>query len=212
VPVVRSVLLALAVIAAGCGPRAFTAVDAAAPAAPEAGGDTADGGAAVCPSPAGCNDDPTTSALAGTCTPSGDYWYCQCADGFSINPKTSLCRAGTACVAAAADSWDFRMRFDTTDCASRAATACDAPVRAFQTPLFAELLALGGPTCTLPEFLTVRVELVNGCPTQLEANDVVGASLDLDYLRCFADSLKGARFSCAAATDCFMAEWDDLLP
>ena len=160
-----------------------------------------------------CNDDPTQPTPAGTCTPFGDSWYCECADGFSLNPKTSLCRQGTTCVAAAADEWTFRMPFDASDCASRTPLSCDTPG---QDSVTAALLALPGSKCTLPAFLTVRIEIVAGCPTLLEARGPGGAAtLDsyyLDYLACFAQSLGGARLACAGANDCVMAEADTLLP
>jgi hypothetical protein len=188
----------------------------------DAGGNEATGGAndagGSCPGPAVCNDDPSMSALAGTCVPFGDYWYCECADGFSINPKTQRCRAGNVCVAAAADAWPFRMTLDASDCASRSATACDEPGSDPHAQVLAMLGQLSSePGCYLPSNLTVRVELVDGCATLLEARSPSGdngpiAQFYLDFLECFRAKLAATRIACGTAADCYMAEWDTLAP
>jgi hypothetical protein len=213
----RVAFLALAAVSGACGARPLAGV------APD-GGDAPDGGTDVaggpaCPAPAACNDDPAMSALAGTCVALGDYWYCQCTAGFSLNPKTQRCRAGSACVAAAADAWPFRTGFDTSDCASRPAVACDAPASGGQSLILAKLgrLSIANPTCSLPSYLTVRVELVDGCATLLEGRgptDDQGPvqQYDLDFLECFGAELAATRFACGNATDCYMAEWDTLAP
>jgi hypothetical protein len=212
--------LVLAAVAAGCGGRPLD-VGVASDAAPEAPAAEAatppDAGTGVCASPDICSDDPAMSAVAGACVPDGDYWYCACADGFSINPKTNRCRAGTACVAAAADEWDFRMPFDASDCAARAPTACDANTHPGQDAVATELLALPGPKCAMPPNLTIRIEVVAGCPVILEGRapnpgDGTIASFYLDYLHCLADAVGGVRLACAGGPDCVMAEWDTLAP
>jgi hypothetical protein len=210
------VILSLAVLV-GCGARSLAPAKIEKDAGPDVQAATDAGDApaadARCASPTVCNDDPTQRTPAGTCTPAGDYWYCECAPGFSINPKTSLCRPGTACVAAAADEWLFRMSFDASDCATRTASSCDSGSPG-QDPVSAAALALPGPQCTLPADLTVRIELAVGCPTLLEARGPSeGNTLNsyyLDYLQCLAASLDSARLACAGASDCVMAEWDTL--
>jgi hypothetical protein len=209
----------IAALAAGCNGRPLN-VEARATGTTDGGGDAApadviEAVGGVCSSPDICSDDPAMSAVAGMCVPDGDSWYCQCADGFSINPKTNRCRVGSTCVAAAADAWDFKVAFDASSCASRAPTACDAPQH--QGDVEAELLALPGQSCTLPEALTVRIEVVGGCPTVLEGSGPhpSGGTLNsyyLDYLHCLAASIQGVRLACGGATDCVMAEWDTLAP
>jgi hypothetical protein len=50
--------------------------------------------ASLCGSPTACNDDAAMSTPAGTCfvaDAAPPYSYCECAEGFSQNPKTGLC-------------------------------------------------------------------------------------------------------------------------
>lgn len=124
-------------------------------------------------------------------------WYCECHGGFSINPKTARCRAGSACMAAAADDWQFRMQLDAGGCGSRPATACPGGAIDLGT-----LQALMTGACYLPGYLMIRVELVGGCPTLLEARSTVRPALADDetkFLSCFAPRLAATRFSCAAS-------------
>jgi hypothetical protein len=220
----RTIVLVMGLLAtgAGCGGRPL-GVHPAPNVTSDGGRDATiapmDGsGGPVCPAPAACNDDPTMSALAGACVASGDYFYCQCADGFSINPTTQRCRAGNVCVAAAADAWPFRMTLDTSDCLSRSPTACGEP----GSDPHAQVLAMLGhlsskPGCSLPANLTVRVELVDGCATLLEGLSTRGdqgslAQFYLDFLTCFGTELEATRFGCGTTADCYMAEWDTIVP
>jgi hypothetical protein len=149
-----------------------------------------------------CNDDPSVSALEGTCAPLG---YCECKDGFSLNRKTQHCRAGKDCVAAAADDWPFRMQLDAGGCASRQATTCPSGKLDWMA-----LYAAMTNTCHLPANLGIRVEVEGGCPTLLQAKSPVRTSLvdsEMRFLSCFATQLAKTRFACPV-TDCIMAEQD----
>jgi hypothetical protein len=110
-------------------------------------------------------------------------------------------------MAAAADEWQFRMQLDAGGCASRPATACSGGAIDLGT-----LQSLMTGACYLPGYLMVRVELVEGCPTLLEARSTVRPALadyETKFLSCFAPQLAAARFSCAAST-CAMLETDTL--
>jgi hypothetical protein len=79
--------------------------------------------------------------------------------------------------------------------------------------LEAATLSLPGPKCSLPLHLEVRVELVYGCPTTLEAGGPYGPTLPayvLDYLNCLADALAKARIACGTAADCFKEDLETI--
>jgi hypothetical protein len=213
-------LLAAALVA-GCGAHPLaTPIDGSPPendAEPDAAATSEGDAAGPCASPAPCNDDPAMSGLAGTChvfDGPPQSWWCECADGFSINPATGRCRAGTACVAAAADAWPFKMPFDTTDCGSRAPTACESSDAGAEMRVEGTVGSLGWqPTCSLPELLTVRIEITDGCPTLLEGRGV-GRSLspqDTAFLACYGARLASTHVACGSGMACQMMEWD-LLP
>jgi hypothetical protein len=164
-----------------------------------------------CASPAACNDDPTLQTIAGVCDPTFAAGSCACNAGFSPNPRTGRCRAGTACAASAADPWDFRMPLDTADCASRATTACADG----GTPRDV-LATLMTSTCQLPLELTLRVELVDGCPTLFEAGAAPTATFSAEafqpFLTCFTAILEHARLACSTGTDCLLETEFPVLP
>jgi hypothetical protein len=202
-----SVGLLFACLSIGCGSSTTLAPDGS----PEGGADTAveEDGAGFCTPGADqtCNEDPSLSSLAGTCTSRG---YCICHDGFSISSKTQRCRVGNTCVAAAADEWSFRMPIDASDCASRAPTICrnkDLDTSDLDT-------LMTSSACILPVNLLIRVELAGGCPTLLQASprglNPTLSDQDTQFLSCFATQLASRRFSCADST-CVL-EGNILLP
>jgi hypothetical protein len=209
--------LVVAVALLGCGSSKSLSVDGAADAG-DATGDAVDGDRTsvdAADAPASrrctpgadqtCNDDPRVSSLWGACDNNG---LCSCKDGFSVNPATGRCRLGSSCVAAAADAWPFRLELDATGCAGRAAMAC--PNASFDRQAFD---ALRSGSCQLPSYLDVRVELVDGCATLLEARSrltTTPSSTDMQFLSCLAPLLEQARFVCGAAKDCIMEETDTL--
>jgi hypothetical protein len=153
-----------------------------------------------CASPTVCTDDPDAGVVAGTCDESV-IGQCDCVAGYSINPRSGRCRAGTACVAAAADPWEFMTTFDTSDCASRAPTAC-----MMDDPRGPPILRLATPACELPLELTVRVELQDGCPTRLEVAPAPGVpsvpAFAQPFFACFSTILAHARLACSTGADC----------
>jgi len=162
-----------------------------------------------------CNDNPVMSALAGMCVaremPAGTS-YCTCADGFSINPRTWRCRAGTECAASATDAWGFSASFDTQDCARRAVTSCSSLV---DRPVEQAFFALTADrACLLPAYTTLRLELRDGCPTLFEAHTDLpeGTPLDPSSLGCMAALLAGVRFECSTGTDCALIHFDPVGP
>jgi hypothetical protein len=170
---------------------------------------------AACASPTICDDDPDAAAHEGTCQPFAGSWYCDCADGFSINPKTNRCRRGTMCIAAAADAWPFRNPFDTSDCATRMVTTCPAPPPSpDDTPPEEELLRGLYLDCKVPAYLTVRVETVGACPTLLEGRGLNPTLSDqeLSALACLAPKLSQLNVACHSSSGCFLYEYDDALP
>ena len=198
----RAASLVLAAALVGCGSK--VPGDGGADAAPDVSIDEGverDVGP-VCTSPTACNDDAMSSEEAGVCNPLGAGWFCGCNPGFSVNPRTGRCRAGTACVAGAADPWGFEMSLDTTDCASRAPTGCATTDR-----LSSLFLGLMTGSCRQPASLTVRVELVDGCPTLLELGaypPVMPVTYDPEFGACFSDILSHVRIGCSTGPDCYM--------
>ena len=190
--------LAFAATLAGCGSKALAPADGGVDAAPEANEDVAP----VCTSPTICNEDATSPEIAGVCQPIGTGSYCSCNAGFSFNPRTGRCRAGSACVAGAADPWPIKMSIDATDCASRAPTGC-----ATTDTLSSIFLGLMTQSCRAPLSLTVRVELVDGCPTLLELGaypPVMASTYDPEFAACFSDILSHVRVGCSTGSDCYM--------
>jgi hypothetical protein len=200
---------------AGCGARSLEARDSSSDAVMDAGDAVAsDGGTAVdpaafCAMPAACNDDPTTSGLAGTCTvvtsPS-PAWRCDCAQGFSVNPKTRLCRAGSACSAAGADQWALSIRLGPTNCAMRAESSCAPAAGTADDQVTAAIGNLVVADCQFPDLLHLRVELISGCPTLFEL-DKEPANPSL--LNCL-EKVLSSRWSCAGDTACALFERDTL--
>jgi hypothetical protein len=139
--------------------------------------------------------------IAGTCDVREELWPCDCIVGDSNNPRTGRCRAGTACVAAAADPWEVMTTFDTSDCASRAPTACMT-----DDPLGPPIMRLVTPACELPLELTVRVELQDGCPTRFEVAPAIGVpsfpAVAQPFFACFSTILAQARLACSTGADC----------
>jgi hypothetical protein len=122
---------------------------------------------------------------------------------------------GAVCVDAGDYEWRFRTTFDTSDCASRPVTPCESVSPRWPQPaaLEAATLALPGPQCSLPGHLEVLVELVDGCPTTLDAGGPYGPTLPanvLDYLHCFADALGNARIACGTVADCFKEDLETI--
>jgi len=153
----------------------------------------------------GCAGQSLTSGEAGV--DGGDH-----VDGGDANDAEEAADAGTPCVAAAGDPWTFRTAFDVTDCASRAPTECSSTL-ADDVKVQDAFSRATGPRCQSPDYLVVRVELVGGCPTSLEARSLARPSLSLvetQYLDCLAPVLASLRVSCAVADDCIMAEHDTL--
>jgi hypothetical protein len=173
---------------------------------------------ALCGSPTACNDDAAMSTAAGTCfvaDAAPPYSYCECAEGFSQNPKTGLCRPGSICAAATADQWPFRMTFDASDCASRVLTRCATSIASPGTPAASALDGVMSQDCNLPDFLTMRIELTDGCPTVFEARGIspsMFSPADMAFLSCFAPRLTTLRFDCLQGRDCVMDEHDTLAP
>jgi hypothetical protein len=210
--VLSSLLLPLV----ACGRAGLYAPDVASTGAGAAAGDAV----AFCASPAACNDLPTMSALAGTCHVSPPppalpndppSWYCDCAEGFSLNPSTQLCRAGTACQAAAADPWTVTVDLPTSDCAARLAEDCGRPGVPQVERLNSHVLLFLDQMCRLPPYYTVRLELVNGCASRYQIKFPGGGPVSPDLVSCLKVLLK-FRFTCALPTDCAMVEWDTIVP
>jgi hypothetical protein len=158
-----SVSLLLVCLSLGCGSSGELAPDAGAEGGAPDGTDAASEedvvGAGFCTPGADqtCNDDPSVSALEGTCHRLG---FCECNEGYSLNWNTNRCRVGTECVASAADDWQYRMPLDAADCASRAPTACSNGT----SLLTSDVDSLMSTTCRLPNDLWIRIELADGCP------------------------------------------------
>jgi hypothetical protein len=138
-------------------------------------------------------------------------------DSGGVAPEIDAGRAlGAVCVDAGDYEWRFRTTFDTSDCASRPVTPCQAvsPLLPQPSALEAATLSLPGPNCSLPVHLEVRVALVYGCPTELEAGGPYGPTLPayvLDYLNCLADALAKARIACGnTAADCFKEDLETI--
>jgi hypothetical protein len=198
-PVIHFARFALAL-----GALAFGAACSRPPLSVDHGAAAGAGGQASCPAPAGCNDDPAMSAIAGTCAlneTTGKY-TCLCAGGFKLNPETSRCRVSTTpiCDQAAASGWPFGTRFDATKCASRPVTPC-TPGDDVEAAVRLDLFENG---CTLPYLTTIRVELADGCPALLEARTEM-ASLDQSFLTCAEGALRGLRLGCSSGADCVLA-------
>jgi hypothetical protein len=128
--------------------------------------------------------------------------YCTCKDGFSVNPATGRCRQGTACVAAGRDHWAVTVRIASPDCAMRPASACTSG-----TSVSGEIDRIALLDCHLPQLVTLRVELVAGCPTLFELDRDPG---DPSLLSCLEKVLTSTRWSCAADTDCVLYEYDTI--
>jgi hypothetical protein len=207
-----ALLLAGALASGGCGRAALERP--LPPTAPDAGAADATPpvGAQGCPTARACNDDPTEPALAGTCMvlgEHGEYWTCTCNAGFSNNPETGLCRAGSRCVASEGDAWSYADSLDSFDCALRPILACaDGPPLTEQRTTDA-LMKVITAACG-PEFgLMVRVQLRGGCPMLLEAarwRSSINA-LDLKFLQCIEAILPEVRFDCDEPTACALLEW-----
>lgn len=213
-PVLTGLCFVLA--AATCARRTpGTPADAGEAGATADGAPEAPGADAVCQAPTACNEDPTSPVVAGSCSyfPGAAPWFsCACADGFSVNFKTGLCRAGNVCMAAGADTWPLRTPFDTSDCATRVATRCAQVDGGSDASLARALTTLMGSTCMQPDLLTVRVEVVDGCPTVFEASRL-GSMMPPTgpFIDCFPPLLAHLRLDCVPSTACFMAEHDTLL-
>jgi hypothetical protein len=196
---VRIALAILLACAAGCSRPPLAA-----------NGDAGTGGQPMCPAPAACNDDPAMSALAGTCelnATTGDY-SCRCGVGFSVNTATGRCRADTACDKSAGGPWAFGMRFDPKDCAKRPVTACATSSATRLETTIENFAAKNG--CPVVDPLTIRIELVNGCPTLLEARSAVLPALPQQFLTCFEQTLATLRAGCAS--DCALIANEALGP
>jgi hypothetical protein len=155
-----------------------------------------------------CNDDPSVNAPWGTCLSGGG---CECNDGFSYNPATGHCRPGSRCVAWGADPWTFMMALDHGDCASRPGIDCTTGSASHQDTVDAALLAFVQAACGLPPLTYLRVVLTDGCPSLVEVKRVVGgATIDASLTSCLSSSLAKQRWTCAAATECVLDEWDTL--
>lgn len=207
------VALAFALASGGCG-RA--ALERPLGSTPEAGPPEVDAnrpmGAQGCPSAKSCNDDPTESAIAGTCTILGDqgqYWTCDCNAGFSNNPETGLCRAGSRCVASENDGWSFGDSLDSFDCALRPILPCaDGPPMSEQRTTDALTKLITG-ACGAQFGLMVRIQFLGGCPMLLEAGrwrSGLGAG-DLKFLQCIEAVLPKVRFDCDQPKACALLEW-----
>ena len=201
---------------AGCGARSLGASDSSSDGVIDGVGvDASDRGIAldptmVCAMPAACNDDPSMSGLAGTCkilTSPSSAWYCDCAQGFSVNPKTGLCRAGSACVAAGADQWALSVRLGPTNCATRPESSCAPVAGTADDQVTAAIGKLVVTDCQFPELVHLRVELISGCPTLFEL-DKEPANPSL--LNCLEKVLLSSRWSCAGDSACALFEYDTL--
>ncbi len=155
-----------------------------------------------------CNDDPSVSALWGTCLPGGG---CVCNDGFSYDAATGKCRPGSLCVASGADPWGFTMALDAASCATRPASDCAAVSGARPSVLDYSVLQFLRSACQLPQDTPVRVVLADGCPTLVEMKRSSGMPLDAALTSCLVNVLATKRWICSAATDCSLVEWT-LLP
>jgi hypothetical protein len=211
----RRWLLCVVLAAAACARRTpGTPSEAGEADASFDGGPEAPGADAVCKAPTACNDDPTSPMVAGACSyfPAAAPWFsCACADGFSVNFKTGLCRAGNVCMAAGSDAWPLSMPFDTSDCATRVTTRCAQLDGGPDASLATALTTLMGSTCRQPELLTVRVEVVDGCPTVFEASFLGSKTPPTGmFVACFSPLLAHLRLDCVPSTACFMAEHDTL--
>jgi hypothetical protein len=204
-PARLAIAVVLAAYSEACGVAAAPPGDAAVDRASDARPFDGEAGAFTnpfCASPTACTDDPDAGVIAGTCDLSGKDWPpCDCIAGDSNNPRTGRCRAGTACVAAAADPWEFMTTFDTSDCASRAPTACTT-----DDPLGPPIMRLVTLACELPLELTVRVELQDGCPTRFEVAPAIGVpsfpAVAQPFFVCFSTILAQARLACSTSADC----------
>jgi hypothetical protein len=164
-----------------------------------------------------CNDDPTQSALAGVCTVFGDPpigWGCVCNPGFSLTPPTprgQLCRAGTTCIAAAADAWAIKRPLDHFDCEARTILECQGASEGVgKQTVSADLTALIR-SCYEPYGVWIRIEFAAGCPSLLElSNDL---DLDKQIADCLVAALAAKRWRCAEDPNaCELYEYDTLLP
>jgi hypothetical protein len=152
-----------------------------------------------------CNDSPIVSALWGMCDAPG---VCRCKEGFSINLKTSRCRMGSVCAYAGADPWPTTVMLDHADCAARPVTVCSAQGPTQEQILGGELIAFARKTCGLPPYHTLRVELSSGCPTLLNIKVLAGGTANPMLVACLTQALSRQRWSCPAATDCALGEYD----
>ena len=166
-----------------------------------------------------CNDDPTMSALAGTCqsvaAPSGlpqapTVHYCECRDGYSNNSATGLCRAGDACVASGADPWPTTVILDHADCQTRTPTDCSPSGGNQLQILDNQLLQFAQRTCGLPSYHTLRVEFSAGCPTLMNIKVLGSQTAGPQLVACLTQALARQRWSCTSAFDCAMIEHDTL--
>jgi hypothetical protein len=135
------------------------------------------------------------SALAGTCVQdlmATGIYSCNCHDGFSLNPKTGRCRAGTLCDNAASDPWPFGMRFDTSDCGSRVVTPC--VVGNLESTIASAAASAG---CPIVDLISIRVEVPGACPSLLEVRSDFLAELPQPFLACFTKVLGSLSVACA---------------
>ena len=69
----------------------------------------------------------------------------------------------------------------------------------------------------LPDVLLVRVALVDGCPTDFEANDFVSpdagsSSSTTGFLECFAAELAQLRLDCGGPSACLLDQHINNMP
>jgi hypothetical protein len=154
-----------------------------------------------------CNDDPTVSALWGTCVSPG---ACACREGFSINFATGHCRPGSACEAAGRDPWPLTVPLEHGDCAQRPLTPCAPAAGAAEATPEGQVFQVAQQTCHLRVDVVVRVELVSGCASLLNVNASLRNNLDPAFVPCMTKALAALRFGCGGDKSCAMFAFDTL--
>jgi hypothetical protein len=154
-----------------------------------------------------CNEDPSISSLCGSCEMSGQ---CVCFDGRSINPATGRCRLGDVCTASAHDPWTVAVGFDVSNCAQRPATECTPIISGSKDPA-AVIGGLAMLKCHFPADQILRVELVSGCPIELEAgygfNPDLGSVGGAAVVTCLQKLFSSLRLACGSGEDCIFWEF-----